>query len=51
MKADNIIDYRDIYDRLKDIPADRLKKELNSFEKLYQWKMNDIREGQRKRGN
>lgn len=43
--ADNIIDYRDIYDRLKDVPAN-LTKGLDIFEKLYQWKMNDKREEQ-----
>lgn len=39
-----IIDYRDIYDRLKVIPAN-LTRDMVVFEKLYQWKMNDKREG------
>ncbi len=45
-----IIDYRDIFDQLKGIPADRLRKELDTIEKLYQWKLNDKRE-RLKRGN
>lgn len=42
-----IIDYRDIYDQLKDIPADRPTIQLDLFEKLHQWKMNDMREEQK----
>lgn len=40
----NVIDYRDLYDRLKDVPADNWTREIDRFEKLYEWKMNDSRE-------
>lgn len=36
-----VIDYRDIYERLKEITADRWIRELDWFEKLYEWRMND----------
>lgn len=39
-----VIDYRDVYDRLKDITADRWSRDLDRFGKLYEWKMNDMRE-------
>ncbi len=38
-----IIDYRDIYDRLKHIPADRWTRELDQFSVLFLWKLNDRR--------
>lgn len=42
-----LIDYRDIYERLKDVTADSWSKELDWFGKLYEWKMNDTREDER----
>lgn len=40
-----VIDYRDIYDRLKDKPASRFTREMELFSRLYDWKLNDPREG------
>lgn len=39
----NVIDYRDIYDQLKDKPAKELNRELKMFGRLYLWKQNDRR--------
>lgn len=39
-----IIDYRDLYDRLKDIPA-VWSQEMEMFSRLWYWKQNDPREG------
>lgn len=38
-----VIDYRVIYDRLKDVVADRWSPDLDRFGKLYEWKLNDTR--------
>ncbi|MEK5181373.1 hypothetical protein [Paenibacillus odorifer] len=39
-----IIDYRDIYDKLKDKPAGKWTREIEQFSVLYLWKQNDSRE-------
>lgn len=40
----NVIDYRDLYERLKNISAARWTREMELFSKLYYWKINDPRE-------
>jgi hypothetical protein len=40
----NVIDYRDIYNQLKNALADEYSKLLEIFDKLHQWKLNDTRE-------
>lgn len=39
----NVIDYRDLYERLKNISADKWTREMELFSKLYYWKLNDQR--------
>jgi hypothetical protein len=43
MDNKNVIDYRIIYERLKDKPASELTRELELFSRLYCWKLNDAR--------
>lgn len=38
-----IIDYRDIYNCLKDKPADKWTRELDQFHVLNLWRLNDRR--------
>ncbi|WP_342576569.1 hypothetical protein [Paenibacillus sp. FSL M8-0142] len=40
----NVIDYRTLYDRLKDTDASKWTREMELFSKLYYWKLNDPRE-------
>ncbi|EES73470.1 hypothetical protein POTG_01765 [Paenibacillus sp. oral taxon 786 str. D14] len=40
----NVIDYRDVYERLKDISAARWTREMELFSRLYLWKLNDQRD-------
>ncbi|MBG9567461.1 hypothetical protein ABE38_19055 [Brevibacillus agri] len=40
----NIVDYRVLYERLKDKPAARWTWETELFSRLYLWKLNDQRE-------
>lgn len=44
MEQSNVIDYREIYDHLKDMAAENWSKQMKIFEKLYEWKLNDPRE-------
>ncbi|MEK5166172.1 hypothetical protein NYE69_28105 [Paenibacillus sp. FSL R5-0527] len=43
-EAANVIDYRALYDRLKDISAAKWTREIEMFSRLYYWKLNDRRE-------
>lgn len=38
-----IVDYRDKYDELKDIPAGKWTKQMDKFAKLWEWRQNDDR--------
>lgn len=38
-----MIDYRIIYERLKDKPAAELTRETELFSRLYRWRLNDAR--------
>lgn len=39
-----LIDYWVLYDALKDISADTWNRKMGIFAKLFEWKMNDMRE-------
>lgn len=39
-----IIDYRVLYERLKDVSAAKWTREVELFSRLYYWKLNDQRE-------
>ncbi|MEK5477526.1 hypothetical protein NYE70_11335 [Paenibacillus sp. FSL R5-0407] len=39
-----VIDYRVLYDRLKETSAATWTREMELFSKLYYWKLNDLRE-------
>ncbi|WP_199898934.1 hypothetical protein [Paenibacillus popilliae] len=39
-----VIDYRVLYERLKDVPATRWTREMELFSRLYLWRQNDPRD-------
>ncbi|WP_170287155.1 hypothetical protein [Paenibacillus faecis] len=49
-ETSNVIDYRDLYDRLKEISAAKWTREMEMFSKLYCWKLNDRRESDQNHG-
>ncbi|GIO84559.1 hypothetical protein J25TS5_14910 [Paenibacillus faecis] len=49
-KEAGVIDYRILYDRLKETSAGTWTREMELFSKLYCWKLNDRRESDQNHG-